>query len=845
MKSCTDVFDGSPKVGNNMNMRSVCLVTDEVMPFTRGGIGAFVRNMIRSYSDDYQLSVLFTGHNAPDPAAWITQYPNVKLITAPSDEAQSDLSACWEARDMRHAFMAKSLRTCKVLIGLSDQGIDFDIIEFIDWGGQAFYAIQAKRCGLWKCSAFISVRIHCTESVLRHFEYRIADQAHNYIYDIERKSLADADLVVSSLEPIANFYNAFYGFNLTWRSRIIVEPPSVWVSARTKNSITPNLKTPIVFSSKLQEIKNPNLFLYGTAIFMEEFDAYSGDAILAAFKTDQTAMKLEEMALPDRLRKRFITESSFSELEREILIANSIVVFPNSFEAFCFAAYEASFAGAVVVLNGRNPAFGDGTPWIDGLNCLKFDGTANGLSSTFHKIFSDNGLVLKPVELPVSGNPYWGNTSLPRDLQERNSSRSYKDDIELFILHQDEATGLEETLASIMAEEVALKITVIDNNSQSVDAKLSLAQIERRYAEKVSIKRSAASFRWGTLLNKNCTPVNSKFTCIVPAGTILTIGLLGALQEALSTQPEFGVILPDSAVISLDQAHSPSYVFHSLGESYSSGVYENTFAAHMFFCRSELLQRHRFSENLERNFEWEFLRRLAVEGVRMLVWPLVDVSYRDHAVSSFNTHSTGDAMRNVDLINKSSIVSRRFGSVADIPKYLHSDGLNLVDIENERHQVMSLADPNELEIRRTAAKQKSAKIRKRSRLSSIMQLSRLKFHFSLDSIMPARIEGDTFFVVAGAQVAIKGWAFGAVGDSYLLPNMVLVRANAVVLPSLFERHRRLDVSLKFGFDESLPAGFLAMFDTQSFDHGVYEIYVLHDSGTQQRKRKLIGKLMIG
>src|SRR5690606_8639220 len=90
---------------------------------------------------------------------------------------------------------------------------------------------------------------------------------------------------------------------------------------------------------------------------------------------------------------------------RDHLIAHSVVVISSACESFCLSAFEASLLGGLVVVNGTNPSFGEGTLWQDGVNCLKFNGTAHGLAQALERA-AKLGSKLAPVDMPVFQRPW-------------------------------------------------------------------------------------------------------------------------------------------------------------------------------------------------------------------------------------------------------------------------------------------------------------------------------------------------------------------------------------------------------------------------------------------------------
>jgi glycosyltransferase involved in cell wall biosynthesis len=821
----------------NTSKRHVCLVTDEVMPFTRGGIGAFVRNMLDAHAEDFRFSILFSGAEAPDPQLWAERYPSVDLYHVDELQSLRQDAFAWEGRFPRHPFMTRSSRICGALMELSQEGIEFDLVEFLDWGGPGYFAIQSKLCGVWPTRAVLAVRIHCTESVLRTFEFRYPDRLHSVIQDIERKALADADAVVASLGAVADYYAGLYGFDAAWRARVAVEAPHVWVAQRAESAGRPGPDTSIVFSSKLQEIKRPKLFLNGALLFLERRRDYRGDIVFAAFKASDGALGDALSMLSREQASRVKFEPSLSETRRNALIASSVVVFPNAFEAFCFAAYEASLSGAIVVLNARNPAFGESSAWKDGVNCFKFDGTASGLADTLEAVFSAKAPRLSAVDLGKAAIPYWGTVALP-SADEAPAPRADTAALTVFILHRDQALALEATVTSLLLEDVRLQIVVLDDASTNPDAVLALTQIADSQTATVTVRKSQVRMGWGALLNQARRDCKTEFACIMTAGSTVTIGAIGAFIEALAGAPAFDVLLPTSALTHSAGASEPSYIFHPLGEALASGELENVYAAHMFVARTSVFLDYNFSETITNNFEWEYLRRLALTGHRMLVWPVADVNYFTPTIGAYETYRPEDFAFNKDQVSKVQSGSQGLGLSIDRVSPASVQSFVEVQMPVGRQDsapppqiapppLMSDEDASELELRRRLAQTPPKPVGVLGRAYSKIGFGKNQFRSHIDALVPAIIRDGVATVSGGSQLVISGWAFGREANGYVLSDVALVKGGTLHTSASTTRHRRLDVCLTFAIPEDFWVGFSSQFETVNLTPGEYKILLTY------------------
>ncbi len=361
-------------------MKKLLFIVTEIAPLDRGGIGTFSRNIIREFFGKFSIAFLYCG-NAPHEALE-REYPEIRFHFLP--------------RESKPLFEKTAAQISEVIAGTLDiifQKEIFDYIEFMDWGGWAHQTIMLKRSGASNipASTVIAVRIHSTEHALRKYEHRLLSLGDGETSDFELGSILLADSVVCHVAPIAalitNEIKSLFGKDIS--GKIIITSMPVYIRGNEKNSsITASHSTNIVFSSKTQQIKRPDLFVTGASLFLERNKAYNGKIIFAAHMNEDVYTRSVLSLIPKEKKDFFVYDKNIAGKERDAIISGGITVFPAEYESFCFAAYEASMTGSIVVLNETNPAFADGTPWEDGVNCIKFDGTAEGLCAALERAAS-------------------------------------------------------------------------------------------------------------------------------------------------------------------------------------------------------------------------------------------------------------------------------------------------------------------------------------------------------------------------------------------------------------------------------------------------------------------------
>ncbi|MDR5855205.1 glycosyl transferase family 2, partial [Caballeronia sp. LZ050] len=374
-------------------------VTTELYPFTHGGIGRSISNMI-STSTEAELddtAVVWVGEQL-DAARFAALYPRVRLVVASpenyrlADNDGTTYPPAWAFTDSEWHWL--SVRAMQGLRRLADEVPRIEYVEFPDWGGLGFASIQEKLLGTAFQDTVLAVRLHTADSLLLDVDNRPANRQGLVVFDLERKALADCDLVVAQLPEVARAIQTFFAFpDEQWFPRLCQHASPVLLDSGkvAARSIEPSLDTHIVFSSKIQHLKRPEMFVRGCCGFLRASPDYRGSIVFAAHTTDEVYLERIRRMIPADLRQRFTFHAALSAAEREAIVSRSVCVTSSSFESFCLSAYEASLSGGICVLNNANPAFGDGSPWIDGVNCVKFDGTAAGLARSLGRAVGGGG----------------------------------------------------------------------------------------------------------------------------------------------------------------------------------------------------------------------------------------------------------------------------------------------------------------------------------------------------------------------------------------------------------------------------------------------------------------------
>jgi glycosyltransferase involved in cell wall biosynthesis len=401
-------------------MSSICFVTNEIYPLNKGGIGRMLYNIAVENSqcaepvdihflmvwqpDEVQAEirtalaglarVWFCPLSGLRHGGWIAAYERSNALT-------------WH---YGHAYRQSLMLYAGLREYESHLGHGFDFIEFPDFGGWALASLEAKAAGLAFTGSRIAVRLHSTGGIVGAHQpfYEKNGYWNGCIQDMEYLSLAKADIVVGHLAAIVDHNRTFYGFPQSWADAAIVETPAFDLTETEKQGEASVKAAPcgrdFIFSSRLQPFKQPDLFIKAALYFLQQHPNYSGNFRLISYGWDERYIESLHQLIPAHASGRVTIETEVSAVERLAAIRSGIVVIPSNYESLCLFAYEASQLSSGLILNGTCLAFAGDDIWRHGENCLKFDGTAQGLAAEMAQALP---LELPSKVVPAPSVPYW------------------------------------------------------------------------------------------------------------------------------------------------------------------------------------------------------------------------------------------------------------------------------------------------------------------------------------------------------------------------------------------------------------------------------------------------------
>lgn len=638
-----------------MGMR--VFVIRELHPFTAGGIGRVIYNILKTQPVDRlrDFGVVYVG-DAVTAGAFETLFPGAAFM-----QVEVRDYATFDENGRRYppldAFSDSALHGESVLVVQALQRFaethgELAYVEFVDWGAAAFAATQEKRFGRAFNETVLAVRLHTTDSILADYEVRTPNLPALSLYDLERKALADCDLVVAQLPSVGEAIRQFYGFNEEeWNPRVVVHAPPVLIDGVEKagEPIRPAARTPILFTSKLQQIKRPDVFVAGCVEFMRQHPAYTGNAIFLAHSFDAAYRSRIEEQIPSDLRPRFVFAQGITGNSRNELIAQSICVFPSPWESFCLAAYEAAQSGAICVLNAGNPAFGRDTPWLDAVNCVKFADGSKGLATALQALF-DGGQSVSSVVSIGEQTPPWELER--RERQSGNVVPMLR--VSALVYPGDENGALAATLDSVVASSFPVsQILLVDNASTDPVTRHYLEVLARSVSrDDMEVVQLPSPLVLGAVLNHALKQVRGELCLFIRAGDVISPDLIARAAGGLALDQRFDFVVassgrdPDAPLGVQPRPHQ----FHRIvtGEARAAGWHENRFATDTFMARTSTARGLQFNSQMRTFVVWDFMSRAVARGSRVLVSSSVDIECLQPAIRRMSDE-TLEAEKNASL----------------------------------------------------------------------------------------------------------------------------------------------------------------------------------------------------
>lgn len=617
--------------------KSVCIVTNELYPFAPGGIGRLVSNWILQNAELFypvDLHLLFPEQLAASRDVIEGTY-GIYNITAHFCE-ENDLMLTSLGRlslpfpknnwDYLHAHSASYAYYC-ALIRLERQGVNFDVIEFPDFGGWGAIAIEAKRAGIALQNSELTVRLHSSFGVIVSIE-RYYHQPSGFcagVLDLERFALRHADKVIAHTHSILKANYNFYKFAPNWFDNAVVETPPVFPDDGIEREPDYQEKpvNRFIFSSRLQPFKRPDIFIRAACLYYQECPGDESEALVVSYGWDREFIASLQAMVPDRFKEkiRFIFQATFQE--RQHLMSGAIIVIPSDFESYCLFAYESAMLNRRVLLRRDCLAFGAHEAWIDGENCLMFESSPEALAQTMRKALSWRPRSRIAAEASI---PYWVGPPKPR-LQPTKEVAPLTHRAILFRISDRQQFPKVVSLCKSLGDS---RLTVsVTPDIQLDELKRALAHLDVQFVQSIygdlhygELWRFAGTLAEDLITFVNIDDAPDKF-------------FLDAAFAVFTLRPEVDVVSCHEALIDFHSNQTRGLQL-IVGEHACSGLAGSALVGRLFCVRRELVAQTPYRENARQFAFCDMFQDFAIQDRNICILPdifnnvtISDLSYRD------------------------------------------------------------------------------------------------------------------------------------------------------------------------------------------------------------------------
>lgn len=378
-------------------MRTICFVTYELYPVTRGGCGALLYNVACQLLEaGYRVVFLLD----VDRQTFDRFDHEERLLLPNADNCIAyQLSEVLPKDMLTREDFGSWYEWRSYLLSLGAQYVHEmerpDLIEFFDYHGVAYYTL-CEKITLGKFpGSHIAVRFHATIEAMDRVDLtNFLSPELCTLYSLERGAL---DLAETVIAPSHSFYeqslSSLYPGS-RGREKIAVPPLR---KALVKHQNPKRNPQAVLCYGRLFSIKGVDLMVDAAVLWMQQspdvqpqFYFVGGDSMQPPDGSGEYAEYLKRR-IPAELKPYFHFTGHITHAAMETLLADvRFAVFANRYESFCYAAHELYAAHVPLIVSGI-PAFADF--FEHEKNALIFDESrADSLVLAMDRLWRDDAL---------------------------------------------------------------------------------------------------------------------------------------------------------------------------------------------------------------------------------------------------------------------------------------------------------------------------------------------------------------------------------------------------------------------------------------------------------------------
>ncbi|MDX2131036.1 MAG: glycosyltransferase [Planctomycetota bacterium] len=650
----------------------VCLVTSELAPFRGWGVGTTTALLARALHDAGHEVHLLVDDMPGLRGGAAREFPGVRTHILTSEEFGQALAQCPAECTRRPIVVHRRLAR------LHDQ-FRFDAIEFNDFYGDAYMALQARRLGGAYAGVRMGVVLHSPIGLLRSINAQ-----HSYPLDIamiahmEAESIRHADVLLAPSRAIVDALQNLEGFGdaIDPARLAVVHNPMELPGAPCAHDGT---GTPeVLFFGRLETRKGPDVLIRAAKILLE-----SGVDLrvrIVGVDTDcgpagrPMRAHLQSRVVGRAPRERFIFEDNRPRAELFDLVRRAAVCcFPARWDNFPNACLEAMAQGACVVSSdggGMREVIEDGRSGL-----LARAGDAPHLAQVLGRALADRALRTRLGEAArervrevcdprraaeghaaalLAARPALITT--PQPVANSGASSAHPrpaERVSVVIPVYNLGATLPETLASVQAQtRRADEVVLVDDGSTDPHTIDVLRGAEAKGCRVVRQEnRGLPGAR-----NAGIHAASGDWVVTLDADDLLAPTFIEACLRAAALSPGAALVSTHMACFTESPAR-PEVLFVPLGLAREIIPAANVASSAMIMVRRDaMLAIGGYDETLHTYEDWEICCRLAGHGYRAEILPEPLIWHRMRPGSLFNSLTPRE-----DFVLRSAVMARHAG----------------------------------------------------------------------------------------------------------------------------------------------------------------------------------------
>jgi glycosyltransferase involved in cell wall biosynthesis len=528
--------------------------------------------------------------------------------------------------------------------------VHFDGIEFNDFPGLGYVTLKWRR--LWGdefAEVPIWIRLHGSHELWDIANDSVDYSAHRQmVYRMERYCLQYADGWIGPSESVMSWYRKAY--NRPEVATVVSMPSFERIgTGNTHPRLRPNGTLKILYFGKLQHLKGVDIFIRAAVAICEqgqnkfEFEIVGMDTQDASGRSYIASL---EKLIPTTWRERFHFRGYLPLNQMtELINCCTLAVVPSRVETFCLAAHELNWIGIPLVLSDI-PAFEE--YFVDHVNCLKFDGTPEGLYRVLVELFGQQDLfsnwdwnapeIINRERLAKAYSEVLHEFHAP-ELDHPDTSEPL---VSIVIPYYDMHRYIDDTIDSVIRSDYHnWEMILVDDGSPSIEAQEKFAKLELAHHDdpkyKFMHKRNGGL---GCARNFGIRQARGKYILPLDCDDIIDPYYIALGVKALERRKDLASV---SCFVSYfnDERSAEEICDYVIPYDLNPLLItlENRAGVACSLFRREVFERFSYNEELTAFEDWELWWQMAEAGLKSETMPKILYRYRRHQASMFNQTS--------------------------------------------------------------------------------------------------------------------------------------------------------------------------------------------------------------